>query len=498
MTKSTHAKKTASKPLSSEAQDDLIGMDETVALLKTTRPTLTRWLNSGKIKGLKAGRQWRFEREEIDRFLRGEKPMLNVPTEIDEIINALLKKLEALDQKINLESEDRIEKTTTLILLLARVMHATDIHITLHNKDAEVRLYLRYRIDGELQVIGDFSQRVADCIISKFKGMAACNVNEKHLPQDGRIQLKILNQITDLRIAALPTKLGEELTIRILDPNSGIVEFERAISEDLRDKVRKLIHSPCGTIIVTGPTGSGKTTTLYACLNELTSSATKAVSIEDPIEYNLPWVSQVQVNTDIGFTFASAMRAQLRSAPDIIMMGETRDLETLYLAIEAAITGHKVLTTLHTNEACSALIRMIEMGVQPFLIADSTRCIIGQRLLRNVCQECAEDTQPEGMHLDQATDLMRHLNGDWHGLDKDFKKGKGCKACRFTGFRGRRAVIEILEVTPTIGRALCNNANDDELRNIAISEGMVPMGVRALQWAAAGTADLGEVLHTFA
>jgi type IV pilus assembly protein PilB len=333
------------------------------------------------------------------------------------------------------EGDAPIIKMVSLIILEAHRLKASDIHL----EPLEKRLRLRYRIDGALQVMQDPPKKLQSAIISRLKIMANMSIAEKRIPQDGRIQLRVGEKSTiDLRVSSIPTNHGESIVMRILDKSSLVLGLpELGFLSDDQVVMERILGLPDGIFLVTGPTGSGKTTTLYACLNYINKPDRKIITVEDPVEYQLAGVNQVPVNEDVGMTFSAALRAMLRQAPNIIMLGEIRDLETASIAINASLTGHLVFSTLHTNDAPSAVTRLVDIGVKPFLVASSCRAIMAQRLVRKICSVCKEPYTPSEQEL-------RTLNLNPEQIDQaTFMHGRGCDKCRGTGYKGRIGIFEI-------------------------------------------------------
>jgi len=350
------------------------------------------------------------------------------------------------------------------LILEAHRLRASDIHI----EPLEKRLRLRYRIDGNMQEMRDPPKRLQSSIISRIKIMSNISIAEKRLPLDGRIALATSDGPTlDLRVSTVPTIHGESVVMRILDkknlmlglPELGFFADDQAILE-------RTINFADGIFLVTGPTGSGKSTTLYACLNTINKPDRKLITVEDPVEYQLPGVNQVAVNTEIGMTFAAALRAMLRQAPNIIMVGEIRDVETASIAINASLTGHLVFSTLHTNDAPSAITRLVDMGVKPFLVSSSIRAVLAQRLIRKICPECKEPYTPTEVEL-------RALNLTAASLAQArFSKGRGCDRCRGTGYKGRAGIFEIFTVDDEIRHLINEGAPVSKIRQRARDLGM--------------------------
>ncbi len=359
-----------------------------------------------------------------------------------------------------------IVKYVNLLISEAVNDRASDVHIEPMEHDVRVR----FRIDGVLHEIRKNPKQIHPGVVARIKVMADMNIAEKRLPQDGRASVDIRGKPIDLRVASLPTIHGEKVVLRILDKSASLMSLEElGFSEEIMDVYSRSFHKPYGTIMVTGPTGSGKTTTLYATLNVLNSIRHNIITVEDPVEYRLPLINQVQVHYKAGLTFAAALRSILRCDPDIVMIGEIRDPESAQIAIESALTGHLVLATLHTNDAPSALTRLLEMGIEPFLIASAVDCVSSQRLARRLCDRCKEAYEPDPAFLEK-------VGFAWdNGQEEVLFRPKGCPACNNTGFKGRVGVYEVLEVTEDIEVLVARNAPHVEIAETAREGGMRTM-----------------------
>src|SRR5213593_2535797 len=381
-------------------------------------------------------------------------------------------------------SEDApIVRLANNILALAIKKGASDIHI----EPQENGVVLRLRIDGMLHVENKLSKKIQLPLASRFKILSRLDIAERRMPQDGRISIKIENRSIDFRVSTVPAKFGEKIVMRILDKSTNLMPLDQIILHaPTVEKLRWMINQPYGIIYVTGPTGSGKTTTLYSSLNEINSPDINISTAEDPIEYDLSGLCQVQTHADIGLDFARILRAFLRQDPDVILVGETRDHETAKIAVEAALTGHLVFTTLHTNDAPDSFTRLEEMGIEPFLVANSTIGIVAQRLARRLCQNCKVP-----MEVDETT--LSYL-----GYAKDnappFYKGEGCVQCNHTGKKGRVGIYELLAMTDDLKRAVANGAKTDEIRHIARASGMRTLKEYAMFLMADGLTSVDEVL----
>jgi general secretion pathway protein E/type IV pilus assembly protein PilB len=368
-----------------------------------------------------------------------------------------------LDEATETEADAPIIKLVGLVIMEAYRSRASDIHI----EPLEKRLRVRYRIDGVLQEVENPPKKLQAAIISRLKIMSNMSIAEKRVPQDGRIQIPVMGKTLDLRVSCLPTGHGESIVMRILDKSSVMLGLgDLGFFSDQQEVMNKIIGAPDGVFLVTGPTGSGKTTTLYACLNTINKPDRKIITVEDPVEYQLSGINQVQVNADINLTFAAALRSILRQAPNIVMIGEIRDLETANIAVQASLTGHLVFSTLHTNDAPSAVTRLIDMGVKPFLVASAVRAIMAQRLVRRVCSKCKEPYLPTQYEMDT-------LKLDTEEMKKAvIYKGRGCSECSKTGYRGRTGIYEIFSVDDEVRRLIYEKVPSNVLRARAREIGM--------------------------
>jgi len=372
-----------------------------------------------------------------------------------------------------------------LILYQAIQDRASDIHF----EPFENEFKIRYRVDGALYEMSPPPRHLALPVISRVKVMANMNIAERRLPQDGRIQKNIANRPVDLRVSTLPTQFGESLVLRVLDRSTVNLDLEMlGLPDYIHNYLLEIIQRPNGIFIATGPTGSGKTTTLYSCLRKINTIDSKLLTAEEPVEYDLEGIVQVPVNEAIGLTFARVLRSFLRQDPDRIMVGETRDLETAQISIQAALTGHLVFTTLHTNDAPGAITRLIDMGVEPFLISSTLEAVLGQRLLRSICPHCRTTYQPNESVLAQL-ELSRREIGE-----RQFFYGKGCDACNQTGYKGRKGIYELMKITDPIRELINQHAPTVVLKQKAIELGMVTLRQDGLRSVFAGDTTIEEVL----
>jgi len=391
------------------------------------------------------------------------------------------------DEKGASEEDAPIIKYVNLLITEAIRRRASDIHM----EPMEKRFRVRYRIDGVLQEVENPPKRLQASIIARLKLMAEVSLAEKRIPQDGRIQIQVSGKDVDLRVSVLPTVYGESIVMRILDKEGlrlGLPEL--GFFSDDQATFQKIITGADGIFLVTGPTGSGKSTTLYSALNYINQPDRKIITVEDPVEYQMPGINQVQVRREVGMTFAAALRSMLRQAPNIIMIGEIRDLETAEIAVNASLTGHMVFSTLHTNDAPSAVSRLVDIGVKPFLVSVSLRGVLAQRLVRRICPDCTAPYSPSEKEM-----LSIGMNvGDLS--NSNFQKGKGCLKCHGTGYRGRRGVFEIFMVNEEIQEMIYRNVSLVDLRRKVRELGMRTMREDGIRKIAAGITTAEEVLST--
>jgi len=429
----------------------------------------------------------------IDRYYDQSSSFADVMSDLDVEDLELIQDEDDVDVgELARESEDApVVKLVNLILTDAVKRNASDIHIEPYEKEFRVR----YRIDGVLYEVMKPPLKLRNAITSRIKIMSELDIAERRLPQDGRIKLKMgRGKEMDFRVSVLPTLFGEKVVLRLLDKSNLQLDMTKLGFEPHQLQIFKdCIHRPYGMVLVTGPTGSGKTTTLYSALSELNKVSENISTAEDPVEFNLAGINQVQMHEDIGLNFAAALRSFLRQDPDIIMVGEIRDFETAEIAIKAALTGHLVLSTLHTNDAPSTVNRLLNMGIEPFLVASSVNCILAQRLARRICEECKErDTET----VKQA--LLDAGCTEEEAAKAVVYKGRGCRSCSDTGYKGRVALYEVMELTEPLKEFVLNGASAMELKREAIRGGMTTLRRAALNKLLEGTTTLSEVLRVSA
>jgi type IV pilus assembly protein PilB len=391
-----------------------------------------------------------------------------------------------LDQLVESSEEGPVIKLVNIMLVQAIKDRASDIHI----EPFEKQLRLRYRVDGVLYDSTAPPKGLQSAIASRIKIMANLDIAERRLPQDGRFRIKLAGRDVDLRVSVLPTVHGEKIVMRVLDKGNLNLNLESlGLPPDDLERFRNAIDAPHGMILMTGPTGSGKTSTLYAVLTQLNTSDVNIVTVEDPVEYQMLGVNQVQVKPEIGLTFAGGLRSILRQDPDIVMVGEIRDSETADIAVKAALTGHLVLSTLHTNDAPGAIARMVDMGIEPFLVSSSVLMVCAQRLLRKVCPHCKEAFKV-------PADVITRLSMDHAEVAAStYYRGHGCSRCKDTGFLGRMAIMEVLAITNALREQILHDTSAKALKDLALKEGLKTLRMAGLEKAKAGLTSLDEVLR---
>ncbi len=391
-----------------------------------------------------------------------------------------------VDHLRDLASEAPIIRLVNRLILKAVEARASDIHFEPFEKEFNVR----YRIDGVLHEVESPPARLQAAIISRVKIMAKLDIAERRLPQDGRIKLKIGEKDIDFRVSTIPTIYGESMVMRILDRESLILDLKQlGFPEDVYTRYIELISQPYGMILVTGPTGSGKTSTLYTTLARINTPEKKIITLEDPVEYQLRGVNQIQVSTKIGLTFSRGLRSIVRQDPDIILVGEIRDRETAEIAIQSALTGHLLFSTLHTNDSAGAVTRLLDMGVETFLLGSTLLGILAQRLIRVICGNCKRSVTPEGR-------LLRSMKADPEEIQETvFYDGGGCEECRNTGFRGRSGIFEYLAIDDEIRREIIARSSTERIREIAAGKGMTPLRGDGWRKVVQGVTTIPEVLR---
>jgi type IV pilus assembly protein PilB len=377
-------------------------------------------------------------------------------------------------------------KLVNQIVAQAVEQGASDVHITPDGKETRVR----FRVDGVLADVTTVPRKMGPGVVSRVKIMAELDISERRVPQDGRVGLTVDGRHVDLRVVTLPSVHGESIVMRILDKDSVVMKLEKlGLGGEDRERFEHAFHQTHGAVLVTGPTGSGKSTTLYAALQELNTPEKNIITVEDPVEYQVEGLTQVQVSTKAGLTFATGLRAMVRADPDVIMVGEIRDKETAQIAVESALTGHLVLSTLHTNDAPSAITRLIEMGIEPFLVASALDCVLAQRLVRTLCSHCKKRTIV-------SAEVLRQ-NGYKALVDLEAYEPGGCRRCSGSGYRGRAGIYEVMRVTPEIRRLALERRAAEDLRDVAVQQGMRRLrddGLEKVRQGRTSIAELSRVL----
>lgn len=416
-----------------------------------------------------------------------EESAKDVMDDIGEEDDEILKDLESIQDITVMETEAPIIRLVNRLMVQAYRERASDIHVEPYQSDVKIR----FRVDGILHDVLSLPKRIHPAVVSRIKVMATLNIAEKRLPQDGRIGIKLGDHSVDLRVSTVPTVNGERLVMRILDKSSVLLGLEELgfYPDDLAT-MERLIKQEHGILLMTGPTGSGKTTSLYSMLSRINSPDKNILTIEDPIEYQLKGIGQIPVNTKVGLTFASGLRSIVRQDPDVILVGEIRDLETAEISIQAALTGHLVFSTLHTNDASSAVTRLIDMGIEPFLVTSSVNAIVAQRLVREICPACKQQYYPESESLTDVG-LSREM------LQKDgyLWRGAGCKECLWTGYKGRTGIYEILIMSDAIKSTILKTSDSNNIKRVALEEGLHSLREDGARKVEDGITTIEEVLR---
>ena len=483
-----------SKLEADKSPEELLTLDEAVKFLGTSKPTLYRLLGQDEIKGLKVGRQWRFRRADLTAYMeRGPVAVSAAPKEDLDMELAFFDSL--LSESETDPSGDPEAKTIRLahkIMQLAIQSKASDIHLEPNSAD----FLLRLRVDGVLQETRRLPSSTRESLTARFKTMAELDVSEKRLPQDGRIPVRHEDKDFDFRVAVIPSMHGEAVTMRILARQDVLLGLDKLgiAPEDLH-QIRGFMQQPNGIVIATGPTGAGKTTLLYSCLQEVVGVQKKTMTVEDPVEFVLPYTTQTQVNKKAGLSFAAVLRSFLRQDPDVILVSEMRDLETAQIAVEVSLTGHLLLTSLHTGDAPSALLRLLDMGIEPYLIGATVAGVVATRLVRRVCDNCE---QPVDLSAEPTLGYVAQLaaeGGYEIPADAVFVRGVGCEQCRGRGFQGRTGLYEVLPMTETLTEAILRRAPVEELTDIAVEGGMRTLLADGIRKAVEGLTTIEEVMR---
>ncbi len=477
---------------------ELCGLDEACTTLGVSRSTLTRWLAEGRLRGMKVGRQWRFRRTDLEKFGQMAHPSaaaVNI-AELDAVIAQLPVNLElsseldpALTNYPNTEEEKALERLFLALLTNAATAGASDLHLDAAHEHTTVR----QRLDGVLHEVCRLPRSAHRALVACVKYHAEMAADQVTTNQDGIFRLRVGENSFHVRVATIPAVFGETMVLRFLSQNHQLVDLDRiGMSPEDKERYFRALIAPCGLVIATGPTGSGKTTVLYSGMQRIISSERKMLTVEDPVEVILPGVTQIPVNRKAGLTFEHTVRALLRQDPDIIMVGGLDNLAVAETCIQAAITGHLVLSQLHAPTAAAAVLRLLDMGLEPFLLAESLLCVVATRLARRVCPQCAERDELSFSVLSPLAEQAR-AGGYLLPDDATFLRGKGCDHCRGTGYRGRLGLYEVLELNEDLARLLLARAPAKDLQAAAVKHGMTTLAADGLRKAAQGLTTVPEV-----
>lgn len=485
-----------------ETSEDMVSLDEAAGVLGVSRSTLQRMLKQGNVRGFKVGRQWRFRRGDLDKFSRMTHPSaaaVNV-TELDSAFADFQAQLKGpsefkFDPSIPgypaAEEEQAIERAIKAILFAAVAAGATDVHIDAERRETVVR----HRIDGVLHELMHIPAAVHKALVAGIKVHAGIPVGQPQTNQDGRFRVRCDGKEFDLRTATMPAIFGETVVMRLLDQKAYVPTLDDPhlgmAARDL-ERFKRALVAPMGLIIVSGPSGCGKTTLLYAGLQQVIGPEKKTMTVEDPVELSFHWATQAAVNVKAGFTYEHAVRALMRHDPDVVMIGELRTLPVAEMACQIALTGHLVMSVLHASTAAGAIQRLLEMGVEPFILSESLLCVVSMRLARRVCPECAQPDQPP-FHLLSPLADRAHAGGYELPEAPEFLKGAGCEHCRGGGYRNRMGLYEVMEHSPEIDRLIVSRAPAEAIRDAAVKTGMTTLTADGLRKAAEGITTVAEV-----
>jgi len=482
--------------------EDMVRLDEAAGVLGVSRSTLQRMLKQGNVRGFKVGRQWRFRRSDLDKFGRMSHPSAAgvKVSDLRRIVASLLEQSQVTGE-VQFESapkgfpateeEAAIDSLLKTMLAAAARDGASDIHLDPTRQGTSVR----FRLDGVLHQITELPSYAHKPLVVCVKQHAHLPIDQDQTAQDGRFRFTLDGVECDARVATLPSIHGESVVMRLLPQVAQLLTLDSPrlgmCPADL-ERFRRLLHAPCGLILISGPSGSGKTSLMYAALQHIANTEIKTFTIEDPVEFAFRWVTQVSVNVKAGFTFEHAMRAVSRHDPDVIMLGDTRTLAVADMAARHAMTGHLVMTTIHANSAAGAIRRMLDMGAEPFSLAESLICVVSMRLVRVVCEQCGAPDQPNYTILSSLAEAAK-AGGYQLPENPQFRRGPGCDACRTSGYHGLTAIYEVMEVTPEIKRLIAARAPIEQLREAAVKNGMTTLTANGLRKAAEGITTVAEV-----
>ncbi len=509
-------------------REELLNVDQAVDLLCTSRPTFYRWLRTGKLKGFKVGRQWRFRRDDLERFMRGQDPRVETVGDFRPLIEELRRQRDAMLKAAGKEppkattwtysTTDRpnvqpdppggIEEAVNLMIEVGAVMRASDLHLeqTLAETAVEgssrttLQGELRCRVDGVLRRVTIFDAALTDALVARWKTLCACDIHETQRPQVGRCMIAtntVGSQMIDMRVSFVPVGRAEAVVVRMLDHLYRVPTLDQMrLSGPDQGRIETFLKQPRGMMVVSGPAGCGKTSTMMACASLLVNEQTKILTIEDPVEVRIPGMTQVQVNQDVGLTYAAGVRSLMRMDPDVLVIGELRETEVLRQALNASLTGHLVFSQAHVASAAGTLRRFLDMGADPALLGDAVALVVGQRLIRLLCCECREQQRPSESTIERA----RAWAGPMAGTI-DFEKfyvPRGCAKCGTTGYRGRAAMVETLAMSPEIAAAVRREARAEEIEATAVRQGMTTLAADGLRRCQIGETSLEEITRVLA
>ena len=485
------------------AGEEMVGLDDAAGILGVSRSTLQRMLKQGNVRGFKVGRQWRFRRADLDKFGRMSHPSAAgvKVSEMEGIVDSLAEQgmptgevaFESSPAGFPAsEQEASLDKLLKRLLAAAAKQGASDIHIEPTRHGVNVRI----RVDGVLHHVLEMPLYAHKPLIVAIKQHADLALDQEQIAQDGRFHFTLDGTECDVRVAVLPSIYGETVVMRLLQQVARLIALDAGerlgLSSTDLERFKRLVHAPNGLILISGPSGSGKTTLMYSALQHVAKSEIKTFTIEDPVEYAFPWVTQSSVNVRAGFTFEHAMRAIVRHDPDVIMLGNIRDLPVAEMAVRHALIGHLVVGTIHANSAVGAIQRLLDMGVEPFALAESLVCVVSMRLVRRVCEECGAPEQPSYAVLSPLAERAK-TGGYQLPENPSFRRGGGCDACRHGGYRGRIGIFEVMEVNSEIQRLIIARAPLESLRDAAVRNGLTTLTADGLRKAAEGITSLTEV-----
>ena len=488
-----------------ENEGGVLDFAEAAALLGISRSTLSRMVKQGRIRGFKVGRQWRFRRSDLDKFTKMSHPSaasVNV-TEVLKVLSGLGARVKtegaisiepALPDYPATEEEKAIERVFGTILVSAVRARASDIHIEPAHEDTLVR----HRIDGVLHEMLRLPRSAHSALAACIKAHARLQVDQQNTPQDGRFYMDFEGTPYGVHLGIVPSTYGESITMRLLVRTGAIAPLDQlGMGPDDLARYKRALSAPVGLLLVTGPTGSGKTTTLYAGLQQVASPEIKTLTVEDPVEYTFPYVTSVPVTLKAGVTFEHALRALMRQDPDVVLLGEIRSLEAAEICTQIALTGHLIMSSLHAHTAVAAIARLMEMGVEPFIIAESLICVVAMRLVRRVCPKCGAADKPSFTTLSRFAERARA--GGYELPDgAKFRRGKGCDNCRQTGYRGRIGIFEVLENDGDIARMVADRASAGAIEEAAVNTGLTTLAADGLRKAVEGITSVAEAMRVTA